>query len=106
MADAAPAPPLLLASRSPQRRAILEQLGVPFEVLEPRYEEHTPELADAAHVTEHVEFRFRLFPNAPDDLFAGPRSRRGGVGVPGVRFGPVRDVLANVIREVRRVHRP
>ena|SRR5919108_6668040 len=34
-----PAPPLLLASRSPQRRAILEQLGIPFEVVEPRYEE-------------------------------------------------------------------
>jgi septum formation protein len=34
-----PAPPLLLASRSPQRRAILEQLGVPFEVALPRFEE-------------------------------------------------------------------
>jgi septum formation protein len=30
---------LLLASRSPQRRAILEQLGVPFEVVVPQYEE-------------------------------------------------------------------
>jgi septum formation protein len=34
-----PAPPLLLASRSPQRRAILEQLGVPFEVVLPQFEE-------------------------------------------------------------------
>jgi septum formation protein len=34
-----PAPPLLLASRSPQRRAILEQLGIPFEVVLPRFEE-------------------------------------------------------------------
>ena len=34
-----PAPPLVLASRSPQRRAILEQLGIPFEVVTPRYEE-------------------------------------------------------------------
>lgn len=33
------APPLLLASRSPQRRAILEQLGIPFEVATPAYEE-------------------------------------------------------------------
>jgi septum formation protein len=32
-------PPLLLASPSPPRRAILEQLGLPFEVLAPRYEE-------------------------------------------------------------------
>jgi septum formation protein len=34
-----PAPPILLASISPQRRAILEQLGISFDVLEPRYEE-------------------------------------------------------------------
>ena len=31
--------PLVLASRSPQRRAILEQLGVPFEVAVPAVEE-------------------------------------------------------------------
>ena len=37
--SAPPAPPLLLASRSPQRRAILEQLGVPFEAVAPRYDE-------------------------------------------------------------------
>jgi septum formation protein len=34
-----PAPPLVLASRSPQRRAILEQLRVPFEVVVPGYHE-------------------------------------------------------------------
>jgi septum formation protein len=34
-----PAPPLILASRSPQRRAILEQLGIPFEAVLPDYEE-------------------------------------------------------------------
>jgi septum formation protein len=34
-----PAPPLLLASTSPQRRAILAQLGIPFDVVPPRYEE-------------------------------------------------------------------
>lgn len=38
--SAAPAPPLVLASRSPQRRAILEQLRIPFEVVVPNYEEH------------------------------------------------------------------
>jgi septum formation protein len=37
--SAPPAPPLLLASRSPQRRAILEQLGIPFETAVPEYEE-------------------------------------------------------------------
>jgi septum formation protein len=36
-----PAPPLLLASTSPQRRAILEQLRIPFDVVAPRYEERS-----------------------------------------------------------------
>jgi nucleoside triphosphate pyrophosphatase len=35
----APAPPLLLASTSPRRRQILEQLRIPFDVVAPRYEE-------------------------------------------------------------------
>jgi septum formation protein len=34
-----PAPPLVLASQSPQRRAILEQLRIPFDVVIPGYEE-------------------------------------------------------------------
>jgi septum formation protein len=34
-----PAPPLILASQSPPRRAILEQLRIPFEVVLPDYEE-------------------------------------------------------------------
>jgi len=34
-----PAPPLLLASTSPRRREILEQLRIPFDVIAPRYEE-------------------------------------------------------------------
>jgi len=44
--SAPPAPPLLLASTSPQRRRILEQLGLPFDVVAPRYEEHDPPDAD------------------------------------------------------------
>jgi septum formation protein len=36
---APPAPPLILASTSPRRREILEQLRVPFEVVAPHYEE-------------------------------------------------------------------
>jgi septum formation protein len=36
-----PAEPLILASRSPQRRAILEQLGIDFRVEEPDVEELT-----------------------------------------------------------------
>jgi septum formation protein len=45
-----PAPPILLASRSPQRRAILEQLGLPFEVVQPRFEETPEEGADPVDV--------------------------------------------------------
>jgi septum formation protein len=37
--SALPAPPLLLASTSPQRRAILTQLRIPFDAVEPRYDE-------------------------------------------------------------------
>jgi nucleoside triphosphate pyrophosphatase len=37
--SAPPAPPIVLASTSPQRSAILRQLGVPFEVVAPAYEE-------------------------------------------------------------------
>ena len=44
--SAPPAPPLLLASTSPQRRAILEQLGLPFDVVAPSYEEHDRPGAD------------------------------------------------------------
>jgi septum formation protein len=44
--SAPPAPPLLLASTSPQRRAILTQLRIPFDVVVPTYEEHDPPDAD------------------------------------------------------------
>jgi septum formation protein len=57
MADVAP---LLLASTSPQRRAILEQLGIPFDVVAPRYEEETPPRADAVQlVREHAAGKAR-----------------------------------------------
>jgi septum formation protein len=60
MADAAPAPPLLLASTSPQRKTILEQLGIPFDVVAPKYDEETPERADAvAVVREHASAKAR-----------------------------------------------
>jgi septum formation protein len=36
---APPAPPLILASTSPRRREILEQLRIPFDVVAPQYEE-------------------------------------------------------------------
>jgi septum formation protein len=45
-----PAPPLLLASTSPQRRAILEQLGIPFDVAAPRYQEELLTGSDPATI--------------------------------------------------------
>ena len=58
--SASPAPPLLLASISPQRRAILEQLGLPFDVVPPRYEEHDAPGVEATElVREHARGKAR-----------------------------------------------
>ncbi|HWQ24063.1 MAG TPA: nucleoside triphosphate pyrophosphatase [Gaiellaceae bacterium] len=51
---------LTLASTSPQRRAILEQLRIPFEVVAPDYGEDDPPDADAAElVRRHAEGKAR-----------------------------------------------
>jgi septum formation protein len=42
--------PLVLASTSPQRRAILEQLRIPFEVVAPSYVEHDVPGVEAAEL--------------------------------------------------------
>jgi nucleoside triphosphate pyrophosphatase len=57
--SAPPAPPLLLASRSPQRRAILEQLGVPFDVVVPQWEEATGGPDPAVTVRENARGKAR-----------------------------------------------
>ena len=57
--SAPPAPPLLLASRSPQRRAILEQLGIPFEAVVPQYEEELTGAEPVAEVERHAEGKAR-----------------------------------------------
>ena len=50
-----PAAPILLASTSPQRRAILQQLRLPFEVVAPSYvEEDAPELRPDQVVKAHA----------------------------------------------------
>ncbi len=47
---------LTLASTSPQRRAILEQLGIPFDVVEPTYvEQNPPGVEPAELVRAHAE---------------------------------------------------
>lgn len=68
MADAPPAPPLLLASRSPQRKAILEQLGIPFDAVVPQYEEETPAIADAVAVVRgHAQGKARSVAEIAED---------------------------------------
>jgi septum formation protein len=52
--------PLILASTSPQRRAILEQLRIPFEVVAPSYVEDDPPDADPVElVRRHAEGKAR-----------------------------------------------
>ena len=54
-----------LASTSPQRRAILEQLGIPFEVVPPQYVEHDPPGADPVDlVREHARGKVRSVASA------------------------------------------
>jgi septum formation protein len=68
VADAPPAPPLLLASKSPQRQAILHQLQIPFDVVPPQYEEETPEVADAVIVVcEHARAKAHSVVEETDD---------------------------------------
>jgi len=57
--SAPPAPPLLLASRSPQRRAILEQLGIPFEAVVPQYDEESTGAEPVAEVERHAQGKAR-----------------------------------------------
>ena len=60
MADAPPSPPLLLASTSPQRKAILEQLHIPFDVVAPNYDEATADGGDAVQIVrEHARGKAR-----------------------------------------------
>jgi septum formation protein len=58
---------LLLASTSPQRRAILQQLGIPFDVVAPDYEEHDPPEADAEElVCRHASGKAHSIAQAGD----------------------------------------
>jgi len=60
VADAPPAAPLLLASTSPQRRASLEQLGIPFDVIAPKYDERDVEAQNALRIVqEHAQGKAR-----------------------------------------------
>jgi septum formation protein len=80
-----PAPPLLLASVSPQRRAILEQLRVPFDVVTPRYDEADVDDDPVALVRAHALGKARSI-----ETEVGDRPVLGvdtAVVVDGVAFG-------------------
>ncbi|MDX6512118.1 MAG: nucleoside triphosphate pyrophosphatase [Gaiellaceae bacterium] len=66
--SAPPSPPLLLASTSPQRREILHQLGIPFDVVAPRFEEEDPPEGDAVElVRRHAQGKARSVAREADD---------------------------------------
>jgi septum formation protein len=68
VADAPPAAPLLLASTSPQRRAILEQLGIPFDVVAPKYAERDVEAQNALRIVqEHAQGKARSVVDEADE---------------------------------------
>jgi len=72
VADAArgagrPRGPLVLAARSPQRRAILTQLGLPFRVVDPVYEEHPLDLPPERVVEERARGKARSVHAGPGD---------------------------------------
>jgi septum formation protein len=68
MTDAPPSPPLLLASTSPQRRAILEQLQIPFDVVAPTYDEQTRTDVDPLQVVrEHARGKARSVAGVAED---------------------------------------
>jgi septum formation protein len=62
-----PAPPLLLASTSPQRRAILEQLGLPFRAVAPAYEELWLPVPPLELVETHARGKARSVERGPGD---------------------------------------
>jgi septum formation protein len=68
VADAPPSPPLLLASTSPQRKAILEQLRIPFDVVAPDYVEQAPLDADPLQIVrEHARGKARSVAGGAED---------------------------------------
>lgn len=97
-ASASPTP-LVLASTSPQRRAILEQLRIPFEVVAPDYEEHDPPNADpVVLVREHARGKARSV-HAPGRVTLGVDTT---VHLDGRVYGKPRDAedAGAVLREL------
>jgi septum formation protein len=59
--------PLVLASRSPQRQAILSQLGVPYRVAEPDYDEQALPVRPSELVEAHSLGKARSVVRVPGD---------------------------------------
>lgn len=59
--------PLVLASRSPQRRALLAQLGLPFRVVEPAFDEEPVDLPPTALVELRSRGKARSVIGGPGD---------------------------------------
>ncbi len=70
-AGGAPAPRLILASQSPQRRAILEQLGIPFSVVVPRVDELMSGPPDEVVLENAHRKAAAVAADAPDALVLG-----------------------------------
>lgn len=84
--------PIVLASTSPQRKAILEQLGIPFEVAEPRYAEHDPPgLTPIEAVRAHAEGKARSVVASGDRPVLGVDT---AVVLDGVSYGKPIDAAA------------
>jgi septum formation protein len=66
--SAPPAPPLLLASRSPQRRAILEQLAIPFDAVIPSYVEGATGAEPTVEVERRAQGKARSVAGISDEL--------------------------------------
>ncbi len=71
MSSAAGLPLLLLASTSPQRRAILTQLGIPFQAVSPVYDEEPLELAPRELVERHSRGKACSVERSPGQLVLG-----------------------------------
>ena len=66
---------LVLASRSPQRRAILTQLGLEFRIVEPSYEELPLPVAPDELAEQHSLGKARsVAPGAREACWASTRS--------------------------------
>ena len=64
-------PPLILASRSPQRRLILEQLGIPFTVVVPEVDELEHGPAEEVAITNATRKAEAVARWRPDEIVLG-----------------------------------